>query len=95
MKFDLMIISRIFYSKLLVMGHSDGKNQFLHFLGLFYVVHTMSIFGISVDGEKSVGDKIKSFMTNFKILDVHLQQGSQTQTGLRATLGVVKSPRAA
>jgi hypothetical protein len=27
----------------------------------------MSIFGINVDGKKEVGDKIKSFMTKFKI----------------------------
>jgi hypothetical protein len=52
----------------IIMWHSDGKNQFLHFLGLFYIFHIMSIFGIKVDGKKEVGDNIKSFMTNFKIL---------------------------
>jgi len=54
------------------MGHSDGKNQFLHFLGLFYIFHIMSLFGINVDGKKEVGDKIKSFMTNFKILTIEI-----------------------
>ncbi len=32
----------------------------------------MSLFGINVDGKKEVGDKIKSFMTNFKILTIEI-----------------------